>query len=41
MWKELGYKDIDIKTKLSSLKVIWIKKLMNDNFHAWKAIPMA
>ena len=38
---EGGYKDIDIKTKLSSLKVIWIKKLMDDNFHAWKAIPMA
>ena len=31
---EGGYKDIDIKTKLSSLKVIWIKKLMNDKFHA-------
>ena len=38
---EGGYKDIDIKTKLLSLKVIWIKKLMDDNFHAWKAIPMA
>ena len=38
---EGGYKDIDIKTKLSSLKVIWIKELMDDNFHAWKAIPMA
>ena len=38
---EGGYKDIDIKTKLSSVKVIWIKKLMDDNFHAWKAIPMA
>ena len=33
---EGGYKDIDIKTKLSSLKVIWIKKVMDDNFHAWK-----
>ena len=38
---EGGHKDIDIKTKLSSLKVIWIKKLMDDNFHAWKTIPMA
>ena len=38
---EGGYKDIDIKTKLSSVKVIWIKNLMDDNFHAWKAIPMA
>ena len=34
------YIDIDIETKLSSLKVIWIKKLMDDNFHAWKATPM-
>ena len=38
---EERHKDIDIKTKLSLLKVIWIKKLMDDNFHAWKAIPMA
>ena len=37
---EGGYIDIDIETKMSSLKVIWIKKLMDDNFHAWKAIPM-
>ena len=38
---EGGYKDTDIETKLSSLKAIWIKKLMDDNFHAWKAIPIA
>ena len=40
-YAEGGYKEIDIETKMSSLKVIWIKKLIDDNFHAWKAIPMA
>ena len=40
-YAEVEYKDIDIETKLSSLKVIWIKMLIDENFHAWKAIPMA
>ena len=27
---------MDIKSKLMSLKVIWIKRLLDDNFHMWK-----
>ena len=36
---EGGYKDIDIKAKLTSLKVTWITRLLDNNFHPWKVIP--
>ena len=36
---EGGYKDIDIMTKISALKVAWIMRLMDDNFHHVKVIP--
>ena len=38
-YSEGGYKDIDIKTKLTALKVAWVTKLLDDNFHSWKIIP--
>ena len=31
-----GYKSAGIKSKLMSLKLIWIKRLLDDNFHTWK-----
>ena len=34
-----GYKDVDIATKLESLKVMWIRRILDNNFHVWKAIP--
>ena len=33
-----GYKDVDIATKLESLKIIWIRRMLDNNFYAWKAI---
>ena len=33
------YKDNDIRTKLTALKVAWVTKLLDDNFHPWKIIP--
>ena len=35
-YSEGGYKNVDIKSKLISLKLIWIKRLLDDNFHTWK-----
>ena len=35
-YSEGGYKSVDIKSKLMSSKLIWIKRLLDDNFHAWK-----
>ena len=35
-YSEGGYKIVDIKSKLMSLKLIWIKRLLHDNFHMWK-----
>ena len=35
-YSERGYKNVDIKSKLMSLKLIWIKWLLDDNFHTWK-----
>ena len=34
-----GYKDVDIETKLSYLRTIWIRRFLDNSFHAWKAIP--
>ena len=36
---EGNMKDIDIKAKLESLQIQWIKRLPNNNFHSWKIIP--
>ena len=32
-------KDINIKAKLESLQIQWVKRLTNNNFHSWKIIP--
>ena len=29
-----GYKDVDIETKLSSLRTIWIRRFLDNSFHA-------
>ena len=34
-----GYKDVDIEPKFASLKIIWIRRLLDSNFHSWKVIP--
>ena len=36
-----GYKNVDIESKIESLKLCWVKRLCNNNFHAWKIIPLA
>ena len=38
-YSEGDYKDIDIKTKFSALKVAWVTRLLDDNSHPWKIIP--
>ena len=38
-YSEGSYKDIDIKSKISSLKVSWGTRLLDNNFHPWKIIP--
>ena len=36
---ERDYKDIDIKSKISSMKFSWRTRLLDSNFHPWKIIP--
>ena len=38
-YEEGGYKDVDVASKMISLKIIWIRRLIDDNFHTWKIIP--
>ena len=38
-YSEGGYKDIDIKSKISSMKFSWRTRLLDNNFHPWKIIP--
>ena len=38
-YEEGGYKDVDISTKLTGLKITWIRRLLDGNYHSWKIIP--
>ena len=38
-YKEGGYKNIDISSKLLVMKISWIKRFLDDNFHPWKILP--
>ena len=33
-----GYSDVDIESKLSLLNIFWIRRFLDHNFHAWRAI---
>ena len=35
-----GLKKVDINLKVISLQCSWVKKLYDENFHEWKAIPL-
>ena len=35
-YKDGGLRDVDILSNLKSLKVSWIRRLFDDNFHPWK-----
>ena len=37
-YKERRYKDIDISSKLLAMKISWIKRFLDDNFHPWKVL---
>ena len=32
-YEEHGYKDVDISTKLTALKITWIRRLLDGNYH--------
>ena len=38
-YSEGGYKDVDIATKISAMKVPRITRILDDNFDHWKVIP--
>ena len=38
-YEEGDYEDVDVASKMISLKIIWIRRLIDDNFHTWKIVP--
>ena len=38
-YEEGGYKDVDISTKPTALKITWIRRLLDGNYYPWKIIP--
>ena len=38
-YKGGGYRDVDISSKLLAIKISWIKRFLDDNFHPWKILP--
>ena len=39
-YKEGGYRDVDISSKLLAMKISWIKRFLDDNFYPWKILPV-
>ena len=39
-YEQVGLKDVDIFSKITSLRSSWIKGLYGDSFHTWKVIPL-
>ena len=38
-YEEVSYKDLDIATQFYALKMIWLRRLLDNNYHPWKLIP--
>ena len=39
-YEEGGYKDVDVTSKMISLKIIRIRRLTDDNFYTWRSFPV-
>ena len=39
-YEQGGLKDIDVKTKIKSLQLSWVRRLYSQNYHPWKHIPL-
>ena len=35
-----GLKKVDVDTKLRSIKISWLRRLFDNNYHPWKIIPL-
>ena len=35
-----GIKKVDLRNKITSMQCSWVKRLFEDGFHDWKAIPL-
>ena len=38
-YAEGGLKNVDINTKLKALKLTWVRRQSDDNYHPWKVLP--
>ena len=38
-YEEGGYNDVDIATQFNALKIIWLRRLRDNNYNHWKLIP--
>ena len=38
-YAEGGLKNVDIDTKLKALKLTWVRRLGDNNYHPWKVLP--
>ena len=35
-----GLKKVDVDTKLRSIRISWLKRLFDNNYHPWEIIPL-
>ena len=38
-YEEGGHKDVDIATQFNAIKMIWLRRLLDNNYHPWKLTP--
>ena len=39
IYEDNGYNDADIAKRFNAVKIVWIGRLINKNYHLWKLIP--
>ena len=35
-----GFKNVDLRNKITSIQCSWVKRLFEDDFHDWKVMPL-
>ena len=40
LYENRGFKNVELRNKITSIQCSWVKRLSEDDFHDWKVIPL-
>ena len=40
VYENRGFKNVELRNKITSIQCSWVKRLSEDDFHDWKVIPL-